>query len=254
MAEFSAIEWTEATWNPWHGCHKVSPGCAHCYMYREKRRYGQDPSIVTRGRTTFGAPLKWTEARMVFTCSWSDFFIEDADPWRSEAWDIIRATPHHTYQILTKLPERISACLPSDWPLGNVWLGVSVETPRFFWRIDLLRRIPAAIRFLSIEPLLAPMPALPLEGISWVIVGGESGPRCRPMKPEWVRHIRDQCKETGVAFFFKQWGGPRKDTTGRRLDGRTWNEMPRVRTRQARGPHIATQSAPVMFRVIQTAG
>jgi protein gp37 len=226
MGNYSAIEWTEATWNPWHGCLKVSPGCAHCYMYRDKVRYGQDPTDVMRGKTTFELPLKWKDPKLIFTCSWSDFFIEEADGWRDAAWDIIRSTPHHTYQILTKRPERIANHLPSDWPLPNVWLGVSVENPRFYWRIAVLNGIPAAVRFLSLEPLLAAMADLPLDGISWVIVGGESGPRCRPMKAEWVREIRDRCQQSGVPFFFKQWGGKRKDVAGRILEGRIWDEMP----------------------------
>lgn len=226
MGTVSAIEWTEATWNPWHGCKKVSPGCAHCYMYREKRRYGQDPEVITRSKTTFDTPLKWPEARVVFTCSWSDFFIQEADSWREQAWEIIRATPRHTYQILTKRPERVVDNLPPNWPLENVWLGVSVENPRFYRRIETLQKIPAALRFLSLEPLLAPMPSLPLSGVSWVIVGGESGPGSRPMKAEWVREIREQCLERGVAFFFKQWGGIRKDLNGRTLDGREWDAIP----------------------------
>ncbi len=226
MGSHSAIEWTEATWNPWHGCLKVSPGCAHCYMYRDKIRYGQDPAQVKRGKTTFELPLKWKEPKLIFTCSWSDFFIEEADGWRDAAWDVIRSTPQHTYQILTKRPERIASHLPPDWPLPNVWLGVSVENPRFYWRISALSEIPAAVHFLSLEPLLAPLPDLPLDGVSWVIVGGESGPRSRPMKPEWVCEIRDHCKEAGVPFFFKQWGGARKDVTGRSLEGRVWDEMP----------------------------
>jgi protein gp37 len=226
MGLISQIEWTEATWNPWHGCHKVSPGCAHCYMYRDKKRYGQDPSRVVRGKTTFRLPLKWTDPRIIFTCSWSDFFIPEADKWRPEAWEIIRATPQHTYQILTKRPERILAQLSKHWPLPNVWLGVSVENPRFYWRIAILREIPAFVKFLSLEPLLSPMPDLPLDNISWVIVGGESGPECRPMKSEWACQIRDRCRDSRVPFFFKQWGGKRKDSKGRRLEGRLWNEMP----------------------------
>ena len=226
MGRISDIEWTEATWNPWHGCLKVSPGCAHCYMYREKRQYGQDPSNVVRSKTTFHSPLSWNEPRVIFTCSWSDFFLEEADEWRQEAWEIIGATPHHTYQILTKRPERIEENLPKGWPWPNVWLGVSVENPRFFCRIETLRKTTAHLRFLSLEPLIAPMPKLPLRKISWVIVGGESGPGCRTMKPEWVRDIRDQCKVAGVPFFFKQWGGTRKSSNGRMLDGRHWNEMP----------------------------
>ncbi len=226
MAWASGIEWTEATWNPWHGCKRVSPGCAHCYMYREKRRYGQEPSAVVRSRTTFDSPLRWREPRLIFTCSWSDFFIGEADGWRQEAWDVIRATPQHRYQILTKRPDQIASRLPGDWPLENVWLGVSVENPRFYWRIASLRQVQCRLRFLSLEPLLAPMPSLPLEGISWVIVGGESGPGCRPMRADWVRDIRQRCIAAGVPFFFKQWGGPRKDLGGRMLDGRTWGEMP----------------------------
>jgi protein gp37 len=226
VGKSSAIEWTEATWNPWHGCLKISPGCAHCYMYRDKRRYGQDPSLVVRSKTSFDAPQKWKEPKMIFTCSWSDFFIQEADEWREEAWEVIRNTPQHTYQILTKRPERICEQLPNRWPFQNVWLGVSVENARFYWRIDSLNQIPASVRFLSLEPLLSPMPCLPLEGISWVVVGGESGPGCRPMKPEWVREIREQCRKAEVAFFFKQWGGPRKEVTGRVLDGRIWDAMP----------------------------
>jgi protein gp37 len=230
MGKASAIEWTEATWNPWHGCLKVSPGCAHCYMYRDKMRFGQDGSQVLRSKSSFDAPTKWKESKIIFTCSWSDFFIEQADDWRDEAWEVIRSTPQHTYQILTKRPERISEHLPGGWPFSNVWLGVSVENTRFYKRIEILADIPAGIRFLSLEPLLAPMPRLPLEGISWVVVGGESGPGCRPMQAEWVREIRSQCVKAKVAFFFKQWGGPRKDVTGRILDGKVWNAMPQRRS------------------------
>jgi len=226
MGKTSLIEWTEATWNPWHGCNKISPGCAHCYMYRDKIRYGQDPARVSRGKTTFELPLRWRQPRLIFTCSWSDFFIEEADSWRASAWDIIRATPQHTYQILTKRPERIADQLPTDWPLPNVWLGVSVENRRFYWRIAALRQVAAFVRFLSLEPLLEGMPDLPLDGISWVIVGGESGPRCRPIKVDWVCTIRDRCRDAGIPFFFKQWGGVRKQRTGRSLEGRIWNELP----------------------------
>jgi protein gp37 len=200
-------------------------------MYRDKKRYGQDPSVIARSKTTFDVPMKWKEPKVIFTCSWSDFFIEQADEWREEAWEIIRSTPHHTYQILTKRPERIAAHLPNNWPLANVWLGVSVENPRFYPRINALNEIDAGVRFLSLEPMLAPMANLPLRGISWVIVGGESGPRCRPMKAEWVRDVRNQCDVARVPFFFKQWGGERKDVKGRTLDGRVWNGMPDLYTR-----------------------
>ncbi|OGR40687.1 MAG: hypothetical protein A2X35_09270 [Elusimicrobia bacterium GWA2_61_42] len=228
MAIESRIEWTGGTWNPWHGCTKVSPGCKRCYMYAAKRRYGQDPAVVVRSKTQFHAPLKWAEPKLIFTCSWSDWFHKTADPWRDEAWEIIRATPRHSYQILTKRPERILNHLPSAWGSGwpNAWIGASVETSDYARRIDLLREVPARIRFLSLEPLLGPLPNLSLDGIHWVIVGGESGPGYRPCNPNWVRSIRDQCLEAAVPFFFKQWGGRTSKAGGRELDGRTWDGMP----------------------------
>ena len=226
MGAHTAIEWTEKTWNPWQGCRKVSPGCAHCYMYRDKARYGQNPRVVVRSAPrTFTAPLTWPDPAFVFTCSWSDFFIEDADAWRAEAWAIIQRTPHLTYQILTKRPERIA--LPwTTAPWSHVWLGVSVESPAYVSRIATLQRTPATVRFLSLEPLLAPLPALPLDGIHWVIVGGESGPGHRPLALDWVRAIRDQCLAARVPFFFKQVGGLRPMSGGRLLDGRTWDARP----------------------------
>ncbi len=236
MGTTTAIEWTATylpdgsvipgkSWNPWQGCTKVSPGCGHCYMFRDKRRYGQDPSTVVRSKDpTFYAPLKWAAPGKVFTCSWSDWFHAAADPWRDEAWAIIRATPHLTYQILTKRPERIKPYLPADWGDGypNVWLGTSVENQRWTTRIDELLAVPARVRFLSCEPLLGLVdlerwlayhdsngePTFPRRdsGLHWVIVGGESGPDARPMHPDWARSLRDQCQAAGVAFFFKQWG------------------------------------------------
>lgn len=167
MGEKTGIEWTDATWNPWHGCRKVSPGCKFCYMYREKARYGQDPTKVVRSKTTFNAPLKWKDARKVFTCSWSDWFIEEADAWREEAYEIIRRTPHQ-YQVLTKRIERGASYLPPEI-LPNMWLGVSVESRRYLERVDMLRDMPAAIRFLSIEPLLEDLGRINLLGIDWVI-------------------------------------------------------------------------------------
>lgn len=205
MGETTGIQWTDATWNPWHGCHKVSPGCKYCYMFREKARYGQDGNMVSRSKTTFNAPLKWKEPKLIFTCSWSDWFVEEANPWRGEAEEIIRKTPQHTYQILTKRPERIAGNWPVP-PLPNVWLGVSVESLKYKYRIDQLRETPAATRFISFEPLLENVGIVDLRGIHWVIVGGESGPGARPMHPDWVRSIRDQCVAAGVPFFFKQWG------------------------------------------------
>lgn len=173
MGENTAIQWTDKTWNPWQGCTKVSPGCAKCYMYRDKAHYGQDPTVVVRSKTTFTAPLKWTAPARVFTCSWSDFFHEAADPWRADAWDIIRRTPHLTYQILTKRPERLAACLPPDWGAGwpHVWLGTSVENQH--WadvRIPLLLHTPAVVRFLSCEPLLG--------SVDLVAAGWDTCPGC----------------------------------------------------------------------------
>lgn len=231
MGEKTGISWTEATWNPWHGCIKISPGCKFCYMYRDKERYGQDPTKVVRSKTKFTEPMKWADPRIIFTCSWSDFFIEEADGWRDEAWEVIRKTPQHTYQILTKRPDLIAARLPEDWGSGypNVWLGVSVENQEYAdKRVPALFNTKARTRFLSIEPILGPVelvqhdpefgfeinwltgfdgcdPAIP--GIDWVIVGGESGPERRPMQKEWAISLRDQCKAAGVAFFMKQMNG-----------------------------------------------
>lgn len=339
MAKQTGIEWTEATWNPWHGCHKVSAGCKNCYMFREKKRFGHDPNVVVRSKTKFYDPLKWKEPRTIFTCSWSDFFIEEADPWRDEAFAIMILTPH-TYQVLTKRPDRMLEWfnekwqpapeqrfgrfhMPAEtvgedrrcqvsrevselvddyklvnldsedawtaegsmkalhfaWPPPNVWLGVSVEDQKTAdERIPLLLQTPATLRWLSIEPLLGQVDLFKFfdvhhgdEGtnsfdpkIDWVVVGGESGPDARPMHPNWVRSIRDQCKAAGVPFFFKQWGEWLHDSqakewlwpefvatnrkhdlalftgmggmvykvgkkkAGRLLDGREWNEMPEV--------------------------
>lgn len=210
MSAHTGIEWTDKTWNPWQGCTKVSPGCAHCYMYREKRRYGQKPETVVRSApATFGAPLKWRDPARVFTCSWSDFFHRDADSWRAEAWDIIRATPHLTYQILTKRIGRVVDRLPPDWGDGwpQVWLGVSVENQRHVFRASALAVTPARHRFVSVEPMLGPVVFGSLAGIHWVICGGESGPGARPMAPDWARALRDECAAADVPFFLKQLGG-----------------------------------------------
>ena len=233
MGKTSRIEWTQATWNPWHGCVKVSPGCTHCYMYRAKRRYGQTPNVIVRSKTTFSAPLKWAAPTLIFACSWSDWFIEQADQWRDEAWNIIRCTPHHTYQILTKRPERIRNHLPDDWGDGwlNVWLGVSIENQNYVNRKSILHGVPAHVRFISAEPLIGPLSLGDLDGIHWVITGGESGAQARPMNPVWVHSIRDQCVAAEVAFFHKQNGGAKRRGGvwgGRLLDGRTWDEMPEL--------------------------
>lgn len=231
MGSKTAIQWTDATVNFWMGCHRVSPACAHCYMFRDMSRYGQhDPNRVVRtSDATFRAPLQWKEPRKIFVCSWSDFFIEEADKWRADAWAVMLGAPQHTYQILTKRPERIPEI---DWPfLGmqrNVWTGVSVENARFYGRIDALRRVEPNLLFLSIEPLLGPMPDIPLDGVGWVIVGGESGPGFRPLNLDWVRQIRDRCVARGVPFFFKQHSGYRPGSMGRLLDGTEWSEFPKV--------------------------
>jgi len=244
MANQSLIEWTDATWNPWHGCIKVSPGCKHCYMYRDKKRYGQEANNVVKSKTTFHDPLKWTVPRLIFTCSWSDWFIEEADEWRSEAWQVIRETPHHTYQILTKRPERIIGNLPDDWEDGwsNVWLGVSIETKEFLLRKEFLTQVPACVRFISAEPLLGPLDLGVLSKIHWIITGGESGPKARHMNLDWVRGIRRQCIRASVPFFHKQNGGNKRIDSawgGRILDGRTWDEIPQIPI-----PSIAEQPCP----------
>jgi len=207
----TSIAWTDHSWNPWTGCHKVSPGCGECYMHREKKRYGQDPSTVVRSKPpTFNAPRKWKDPARVFVCSWSDFFIEEADPWRAEAWEIIRSSPHLTFQIPTKRAHRIAACLPDGWPLPNVWLGVSVENQEAAdTRIPDLLSVKAAVRFVSAEPLLGPVTLSPdaMMGLDWLIVGGESGPRCRPMEIEWMRDLQAQAAHARICFFAKQLGG-----------------------------------------------
>ncbi len=235
MGETSAIEWTHSTWNPWRGCTKVDPTCAACYMFRDQRRYGRDPSIVTRCTPgVFRAPLspKWARVRaekidefgihLVFTCSWSDWFHEDADEWRQEAWEIIRQSPGSTYQILTSRPDRILDHLPPDWGEGwpNVWMGVTIGNRKFVDRADLLRQVPAVVRFISAEPLLGPLDGLDLTGIDWLIAGGESGGRLgrrlvdeqnepRPDGARWVRDLRDAClRSYSPCANCESWPGP----------------------------------------------
>ena len=229
MGERSHISWTHSTWNPWMGCARVSPGCDHCYMFRDMPRFGKNPGVVVRSRTTFDAPLKWSEPRLVFTCSWSDFFIAEADPWRAEAWEIISRTPH-IYQILTKRPSRMLTWAEQHgWP-PNAWAGVSIESRKYLYRADVLRQVPAEVCFLSLEPLLEDLGELNLDEINLVIVGGESGPDFRCMELDWVRDIRDQCVEADVAFHYKQ-GAGRKPGMNRVLDRRTWDELPRQAVR-----------------------
>lgn len=251
MANNSSIEWTEATWNPVAGCTVISPGCTNCYAMRMARRLelmGQPKyagtTRISGGRAKWNGkvkldvdaldiPKRWTVGRTIFVNSMSDLF-HDAVPL--EFIQVVFATmtevKQHTFQILTKRAERVAALSSKlRWP-DNVWMGVSVESKDYVGRIDELRRTGAKVKFLSLEPLLGPLGKLNLTGIDWAIVGGESGPAARPMDPDWVRSIRDQCLARGVAFHFKQWGGPNKKKAGRVLDGRTWDEQPAKRQRQ----------------------
>ena len=237
MALGSSIEWTEATWNPVSGCDKVSPGCKHCYAERmalRLRAMGQpnyrNGFAVTLQSQALELPLGWKKPRTIFVNSMSDLFhARVPDSFVRQVFDVMRRASWHRFQVLTKRSERLAKLASSlDWP-RNVWMGVSVESSAFAHRIDDLRSVPAALRLLSLEPLLGPLPDLDLRGIDWVIVGGESGPDARPLEPSWATDLRDQCGHAGVAFFFKQWGGTNKKRAGRMLEGRTWDELPRGR-------------------------
>lgn len=234
MGGKSPIEWTESTWNPLTGCTKASPGCKHCYAERMSVRLkamGQPNYVngfkVTLHENTLGMPLTWKKPQMVFVNSMSDLFHESVPTsFIIEVFRIMRRASWHRFQVLTKRSHRLLELDPSiAWP-PNVWMGVSVESQDYLFRIDHLRKTRAWVKFLSLEPLLGPLPGLDLSGIDWVIVGGESGPGARPLREEWVVSIRDQCGAAGVPFFFKQWGGINKKRAGRLLDGRTWSEMP----------------------------
>jgi protein gp37 len=237
MATNSRIEWTEMTWNPVTGCTKISQGCKHCYAERMAKRLHamgnaryRNGFRVTLHPDLLDAPYRWREPRLVFVNSMSDLFHESVPLWFIEqAFATMAGCPQHTFQSLTKRSNRLrDLSTKLEWP-SNLWVGVSVENAKVMSRIDDLATVPASIRFLSCEPLLGPLDDLPLEGVDWVIVGGESGPRARPMQKAWVESILDQCRRAGVPFFFKQWGGVRKDLTGRKLSGRTYNEMPALR-------------------------
>ena len=243
----STIEWTDATWNPVAGCTIVSPGCANCYAMRMAARLdamGQDKyRDLTRPRggraawtgavrcdeATLGVPLRWRKPRFVFVNSMSDLFHPGVpEAFIARVWTTMAAARRHTFQILTKRPERMRRVTERLDLLPNVWLGTSVESSDYLPRLDELRATRAAVRFASFEPLLGAITDANLDGIHWAIVGGESGPGARPMRTDWVRSIRSQCENQGAAFFFKQWGGVLKTRTGRQLDGRTWNAMPSV--------------------------
>jgi protein gp37 len=234
MALQSAIEWTESTWNPVTGCTKISQGCKFCYAERMAERLeamGQ-PNYRNGFRLTLQPqmlelPLTWKRPQKIFVNSMSDLFHKDVPPsYIHRVFDVMSRASWHRFQVLTKRADRLAELDSTlTWP-DNVWMGVSVESSKHVDRIDDLRRTRARLKFLSLEPLLGPLPNLDLEDIDWAIVGGESGPKSRPVDPDWILDIRDQCQKAGVAFFFKQWGGTRKKQAGRLLEGRTWDEMP----------------------------
>ncbi|QDT93565.1 DUF5131 family protein [Gimesia algae] len=241
MAQNSAIEWTEATWNPTTGCTKVSPGCANCYAERmafrlqamEQPRYDNGFKLTLQ-EDIVNLPLQWKKPRIIFVNSMSDLFHKDIpSEFIKRCFKVMTDASHHKFQVLTKRPDRVVEMASEiEWS-ENIWMGTSVENSKYINRIRILQKVPAQIRFLSVEPLLGTIPRMPLKGIHWVIVGGESGPQSRPMNIAWVRKIRDQCNTAGVPFFFKQWGafgadGIRrsKKANGRELDGEIWSEMP----------------------------
>jgi protein gp37 len=227
----TSIEWTDKTWNPTTGCNKVSPGCQYCYAEALAERF---PKSFTQGfkltlhPERIEQPKKWRKPSRIFVNSMSDLFHEDLPfSYLQEIFAVMQDTPQHTYQILTKRDRNLAKLAPLlEWP-ENIWAGVSVESQSYVYRIDALREVPARVRFLSCEPLLSPL-ALNLKKIDWVIVGGESGYRHRPIEPEWVRDILRQTREAKAAFFFKQWGGRHSKAGGRTLDDRVWDEMPSV--------------------------
>ena len=242
MSGPSAIEWTEATWNPVTGCDRVSPGCAHCYaleLAKRLQRMGQPKYQRDGGRSsgpgfavtlhprTLEVPLRWRTPRVIFVNSMSDLFHEAVPAeFIEQVFDVMRRAEWHVFQVLTKRHERLSDLADQlNWP-PNVWMGVSVENRRFVHRAAHLRQVPAAVRFVSAEPLLGPLEGLDLDGIHWLIAGGESGSRHRPVQVDWVRQLRDRCLAEKVPFFFKQWGGVRSKSGGRTLDGQLWSEMP----------------------------
>lgn len=252
MGSNSSIEWTEATWNPVAGCSILSPGCTNCYAMRLAGRLsmmGQQKYFgttrVSGGRAKWNGvikldhdsltiPKRWKVGRLIFVNSMADLFHEDVPlDFIQLVFQTMLETPQHTYQILTKRAERLETLSANMvWP-KNVWMGVSVESADYLWRIDHLRRTKAAVKFLSLEPLLGPLGKINLRGIDWAIAGGESGPNCRPVDVDWIRSIRDQCLRARVAFHFKQWGGHNKKKHGRILDGRTWDELPQQKVNGA---------------------
>ncbi len=242
----SAIEWTDATWNPVTGCTEVSPGCDHCYARTFAERWRGIPGHpyeqgfdLRLWPERLNNPLRWKKPRRIFVNSMSDLFHKDVpDEFILQVFTVMAQASWHTFQVLTKRPARLARLVPKitatltqetnqtiPWP-AHIWLGVSVETLRYKWRVDELRKVPASIRFVSAEPLLDALQELDLWGIDWLIAGGESGPGHRPCNPKWIRELRDKCQREDVAFFFKQWGGRAPSSGGRLLDGRTWDEYP----------------------------
>jgi len=234
MASNSSIEWTESTWNPLTGCTKISPGCKHCYAERmalRLRAMGQPNYAngfdLNLHESALELPVKWKKPQTIFVNSMSDLFHEAVPvEFILRIFEVMCRADWHRFQILTKRSDHLLELSPALPWRPHIWMGVSVERLDYTFRIEHLRKTGAAIKFLSLEPLLSPLPGLNLEGVDWVIVGGESGPGARPMDPAWVREIRDQCVSADVPFFFKQWGGTRKNKTGRILEGRTWDQMP----------------------------
>ncbi|GHO51409.1 DUF5131 family protein [Ktedonospora formicarum] len=264
MSGKSAIEWTDASWNPTTGCTRVTRGCDHCYAFAlhdqrhaaylkyrgvyettgkpMPKQYAQPFSRIQLLPERLQWPLRQKKPMRVFVNSMSDLFHSQIpDDYIRQVFEAMRAADWHVFQILTKRPGRLRKLAPSlDWP-SNVWLGVSVENDQVVRRADALRVVPATVRFLSCEPLLGPLPSLNLEGIHWVITGGESGPGARPCQPDWVRDLRDRCQEREIAFFHKQWGGRTAKSGGRELDGQTWNQFPMAFTHwQQHHGHLAT--------------
>ena len=234
MAQQSSIEWTGSTWNPVTGCSKISPGCKHCYAERMAKRLKAmgspnyaDGFKLTLHEHVLELPLSWKKPQTIFVNSMSDLFHKNVPlEFIQKVFDVMNRAHWHTFQILTKRSERLFQLDKHLKWAPNIWMGVSVENEKYLKRIDHLRSTNAYIKFLSIEPLIGPIDNLNLKNIDWVIVGGESGPRARPMLEEWVVDIKDECKYQNVPFFFKQWGGVNKKKAGRLLEGRTWDEMP----------------------------
>lgn len=231
----TSIEWTGSTWNPVTGCTKISPGCTHCYAERMAKRLkamGQKNYIsgfdLALHPHALELPLSWKKSQTIFVNSMSDLFIDEVPTeFIKQVFDVMGRAHWHTFQVLTKRAERLAAISPELPWTKNIWMGVSVENSDYTFRVDHLRATGAFVKFLSMEPLLGPVPRLNLRGIDWVIVGGESGPGARPMREEWVAEIREICLKEHCPFFFKQWGGVRKKKAGRELQGRTWEQMPR---------------------------